>query len=62
MIEGSSVVVSSDKVAKPVAVRYGWAMVPDGNLFNREGLPAAPFRTDASNDLARAVKSNWQLT
>jgi sialate O-acetylesterase len=33
-------------VAKPVAVRYGWANVPDVNLFNKEGLPATPFRTD----------------
>ena len=57
-IEGSTVVVTSDKIHKPVAVRYGWAMVPDGNLFNREGLPAAPFRTDAPADLTRAVESN----
>ena len=45
-IAGSTVVVTSNKITKPVAVRYGWAMVPDGNLFNREGLPAAPFRSD----------------
>jgi hypothetical protein len=32
--------------AQPVAVRYGWANVPEGNLFNRDGLPASPFRTD----------------
>jgi sialate O-acetylesterase len=30
-----------------VAVRYAWANVPEGNLFNRAGLPASPFRTDA---------------
>ena len=29
-----------------VIVRFGWANVPDVNLFNREGLPATPFRTD----------------
>lgn len=45
-IEGSTVSVSSGKVAKPVAVRYNWAMLPEGNLFNHEGLPAAPFRSD----------------
>jgi sialate O-acetylesterase len=41
-----TVVVSSEQVSAPVAVRYGWANVPDVNLFNREGLPATPFRTD----------------
>jgi len=46
-IDGDSVVVSSDKVAKPVAVRYAWGACPEGvNLFNKEGLPASPFRTD----------------
>jgi sialate O-acetylesterase len=45
-IDGNSVVVSSPSVAKPKAVRYGWANVPDVNLINREGLPATPFRTD----------------
>ena len=40
------VVVSCDKVDAPVAVRYGWANHPICNLFNREGLPASPFRTD----------------
>jgi sialate O-acetylesterase len=46
VIEASTVVVTSDKITTPVAIRYGWAMMPDGNLINREGLPAAPFRTD----------------
>jgi len=45
-IFGDTVVVSSDEVPLPVAVRYGWSDVPDGNLFNQEGLPASPFRTD----------------
>ncbi len=45
-IEGTDVVVTSDKVAAPVAVRYGWAAVSDCNLYNKEGLPASPFRTD----------------
>ena len=42
-----TVVVNSPAVTQPVAVRYGWANVPEGNLFNRAGLPASPFRTDA---------------
>jgi sialate O-acetylesterase len=46
-IHGKTVVVSSDAVPQPVAVRYGWANVPEGNLFNKAGLPASPFRTDA---------------
>jgi sialate O-acetylesterase len=46
-IHDGTVVVSSTAVSQPVAVRYGWANVPEGNLFNRAGLPASPFRTDA---------------
>jgi sialate O-acetylesterase len=46
VIEGDSVVVSSDEIAEPLFIRYNWANNPIGNLFNREGLPAAPFRTD----------------
>jgi sialate O-acetylesterase len=45
-IEGDTVVVSADEVPQPAAVRYGWANVPEGNLFNASGLPASPFRTD----------------
>ena len=45
-IAGDAVVVSSPKVPKPVAVRYAWADYPEGNLTNKEGLPANPFRTD----------------
>ncbi len=46
-IVGYKVEVSHPKVQKPVAVRYAWADSPDdANLFNSEGLPASPFRTD----------------
>ena len=45
-IIGEAVVVSAPQVEAPVAVRYGWANVPDVNLFNKEGLPASPFRSD----------------
>jgi len=41
-----TVIVSSRRVPKPVAVRYGWADNPDCTLFNDAGLPASPFRTD----------------
>jgi sialate O-acetylesterase len=46
LIDGDSVIVSNAAVSKPVAVRYGWANAPRCNLYNREGLPAEPFRTD----------------
>jgi sialate O-acetylesterase len=45
-IAGNAVVVSSPDVAAPVAVRYAWADSPVCNLFNKDGLPASPFRTD----------------
>jgi sialate O-acetylesterase len=46
-IEGDQVIVSSPSVRQPVAVRYAWADNPvSANLFNVEGLPASPFRTD----------------
>ncbi|MDB6034615.1 MAG: hypothetical protein JWM16_4953, partial [Verrucomicrobiales bacterium] len=45
-IEGDKVVVTSPEVTNPVAVRYGWADFPVVNLWNKDGLPASPFRTD----------------
>ncbi len=45
-IVGGKVYVRSDKVKEPVAVRYGWAHNPQCNLYNKNGLPASPFRTD----------------
>jgi len=45
-IEGDKVIVWNDGINNPVAVRYGWADNPEGaNLYNKEGLPASPFRT-----------------
>ncbi len=47
MIDGESVVVKSSDVAHPVAVRYDYSTNPAGaNLYNKEGIPASPFRTD----------------
>ena len=47
-IDGDTVVLHSDKVAKPVAVRYAWsAAIPWANLFNKDGLPTQTFRTDS---------------
>jgi sialate O-acetylesterase len=46
-IDGNGVRVWADEVKEPVAVRYAWANNPDGaNLYNAEGLPASPFRSD----------------
>ena len=47
VVDMNTVMVTSDAVENPVAVRYGWADNPDDlNLYNVEGLPANPFRTD----------------
>ena len=45
-IEDNTVVVRHRSIDDPRAVRYGWGNNPDVNLYNREGLPAIPFRTD----------------
>lgn len=45
-IEGATVVVTSDQVAEPKAVRYGWANYPVVNLWNKDGVPASTFRSD----------------
>ncbi|HYG76783.1 MAG TPA: sialate O-acetylesterase [Planctomycetota bacterium] len=45
-IEGNTVVVSAESVAKPAAVRFGWSQLAEPNLSNKEGLPAVCFRTD----------------
>jgi sialate O-acetylesterase len=48
VIEGNRVVVWSEQVQDPVAVRYAWADNPEGaNLYNKDGLPASSFRTDS---------------
>jgi lysophospholipase L1-like esterase len=57
-IEGDTVVVRSDAVEYPVAVRYAWWDDPVGcNLCNKAGLPASPFRTDAWPGVTANVRS-----
>ena len=46
VIDGQTVLVSSDEVEDPVAVRLGWNELAEPNLVNAAGLPASPFRTD----------------
>lgn len=45
-IDGDKIIISSEAIANPVAVRYAWADNPDVSLYNSVGLPAVPFRTD----------------
>jgi sialate O-acetylesterase len=45
-IDGGTVLVSSAEVQNPSAVRYAWEDDPAANLFNQEGLPCSPFRSD----------------
>jgi len=44
-IDGEAVLVWSDQVPAPAAVRFGWHQEAQPNLVNKEGLPASPFRT-----------------
>ncbi|MFW5889773.1 MAG: sialate O-acetylesterase [Marinilabiliaceae bacterium] len=56
-IEDDKVMVWSDQVEKPVAVRYAWGNNPEeANLYNEEGLPAAPFRTDNWEPVTKGKK------
>ena len=55
-IEGETVVVSSPQIAKPTAVRYAWSNNPVCNLYNKDSLPAVPFRTD-NPDAVKTAKA-----
>src|SRR5690606_23904570 len=60
VIEKNYVVVSSDEVAEPIAVRYGWS--DDNieiNLFNEAGFPATPFRTDNWDGITVGAKRSY---
>ncbi len=57
VIEGDKIIVYSDKVKSPEAVHYAWADdAGEANLFNREGFPAVPFRTDQWKGITEAAK------
>ncbi len=60
-IEGNEVVVTSNEIATPVAVRYGWQGNVDGNLYNTSELPASPFRTDTFEDISLTPTSRNDL-
>jgi sialate O-acetylesterase len=56
-VEGDNVVVYADSVTTPVAVRYAWADdAGDANLYNKEGFPAVPFRTDTWKGVTEAAR------
>lgn len=58
-IEGDKVIVLNNNIATPMYVRYAWADNPDGaNLYNREGLPASPFRTDTQAPRSPLMKGS----
>jgi sialate O-acetylesterase len=60
-IEGDKVIVYHDQIAKPVAVRFGWADdATDNNLFNTEGFPAVPFRTDKWKGITEESKFRFE--
>ena len=56
-ISNNKVIVMCDKVPSPAAVRFGWiGDASDNNLFNQEGFPAVPFRTDDWKMVTRDAK------
>jgi len=60
MIKNDKIMVFSDDVLQPVAVRYNWCDdASEGNLFNKENFPAAPFRTDSWDGVT--IKNKYSL-
>jgi len=56
-VSGDKLIVWSDNVTAPLAVRYAWADdMPEANLYNKEGFPAVPFRTDTWKGITEEVK------
>ena len=55
-LQGNTIVLYSPAVPAPVAVRYAWGNMPFINLYNKEGLPAPPFRTDTWPGLTAGKK------
>ena len=56
-IDGDTIVVWSEEVKSPKAVRYAWSGSADCTLYNKEGLPSPSFRTDDWPGLS--INSNW---
>jgi len=67
ILKGNKVILFNEAIKKPVSVRYGWANVPDVNLYNVEGLPASPFRTAveisaSSVDVFKGIKEQQNMS
>jgi len=61
-IQGNTVVVSNENVGSPAAVRFSWmADASESNLFNKEGFPAVPFRTDQWKTVTKDVKYSIEI-
>lgn len=59
-VEGNTIVVHHDQINKPAAVRFGWADdATDNNVFNAEGFPAVPFRTDSWKGITEKNKFSF---
>ncbi|MBL8991528.1 MAG: DUF1080 domain-containing protein, partial [Phycisphaerae bacterium] len=63
VIEGETITVRSARVARPSAVRYNWAAVPEGNVFNGAGLPMLAYRSDDwARERAKADEEAWMAS
>jgi len=55
-IDGGTLLVFRDGIKNPVAVRYAWDIGPENNMYNGDGLPASPFRTDDWNGVTYGLQ------
>jgi len=56
VIDGATVILTSEQVLNPTAARYAWSSNPTCNLYNRAGLPMCPFRTDNARGVTAALQ------
>ncbi len=62
IIRGNTVIITSTEVPKPLAIRFGWkGDESECNLFNAEGLPAVPFRTDDWKSITLNKKYDFSI-
>ena len=56
IVDHTTVLVKSDEVPNPVAVRYAWRNWVEGTLYDANLLPASSFRTDQWTDATKIEK------